>query len=350
MPRKGPVTRRDVLPDPIYNSKLVSRLINKMMVDGKRGKSQAILYSSFDLIRERSGKEPMEVFDAALKNIMPVLEVKARRVGGANYQVPIEVRPDRRTTLGLRWLVNYSRLRGEKTMEERLANEIETKTQLPLAIESVYRYVVFLPSKQYADVPVPNRFFAVGKDGELKVRGLECRRHDTPPLLKRMQHEVLAILAEADDFDSYVHKIESARIVLAEYQERLSTGDVDIRELIVSKRITKEPRDYQKAGVTAIAAQQLFGSGVKLRPGQTVEYIITNSECSVPNDRVRAFALWEGWFGYDRKKYGAMLREAFEPFILCLPKTAEENFLTDSLTDEELKRFPLFAALTRSRS
>ena len=109
MPRKGPVAKRDVLPDPIYNSKLVSRLINKMMVDGKRGKSQAILYSSFDIIRERSGKEPIEVFDAALKNIMPVLEVKA---------------PDRRTTLGLRWLVNYSRLRGEKTMEERLANEI----------------------------------------------------------------------------------------------------------------------------------------------------------------------------------------------------------------------------------
>jgi len=232
---------------------------------------------------------------------------------------------------------------------ERLANEIETKTQLPLAIESVYRYVVFLPSKQYADVPVPNRFFAVGEDGELKVRGLECRRRDTAPLLKRMQHEVLAILAEAHDFESYIHKIEAARMVLADYQERLSSGDVDIRELIVSKRITKEPRDYQKAGVTAIAAQQLFGSGAKLRPGQTVEYIITNSECSVPNDRVRAFALWEGWFGYDRKKYGAMLREAFEPFVLCLPKTAEENLLIDSLTEEELKRFPLFAALTMTR-
>jgi len=197
---------------------------------------------------------------------------------------------------------------------------------------------------------VPNRFFAVGEDGELKVRGLECRRHDTAPLLKRMQHEVLAILAEAHDFESYIHKIEAARMVLADYHERLSSGDVDIRELIVSKSITKEPRDYQKASVTAIAAQQLFGSGVKLRPGQTVEYIITNSECSVPNDRVRAFALWEGWFGYDRKKYAAMLREAFEPFILCLPKKAEENFLTDSLTEEEVKRFPLFAALIIARS
>jgi small subunit ribosomal protein S7 len=124
MPRKGPVAKRDVLPDPLYNSKLVTRLINKMMIDGKRGKSQEILYSAFDAIRERTGKEPMEVFDAAMKNIMPVLEVRARRVGGANYQVPVEVRPDRRTTLGLRWLVNYSRLRGEKTMEERLANEI----------------------------------------------------------------------------------------------------------------------------------------------------------------------------------------------------------------------------------
>jgi small subunit ribosomal protein S7 len=124
MPRKGPVSKRDVLPDPIYNSKLVTRLINKMMVDGQRGKSQKILYSAFDLIKERTGNEPSEVFDQALKNIMPVLEVRARRVGGANYQVPVEVRPDRRSTLGLRWLVNYARLRGEKTMEERLAAEI----------------------------------------------------------------------------------------------------------------------------------------------------------------------------------------------------------------------------------
>ncbi|ANB55855.1 ribosomal protein S7 [Anoxybacillus sp. B7M1] len=124
MPRKGSVAKRDVLPDPIYNSKLVTRLINKIMIDGKKGKAQKILYTSFDIIRERTGKDPMEVFEQALKNVMPVLEVRARRVGGANYQVPVEVRPDRRTTLGLRWLVNYARLRGEKTMEERLANEI----------------------------------------------------------------------------------------------------------------------------------------------------------------------------------------------------------------------------------
>lgn len=124
MPRKGPVERRDVLPDPLYNSKLVTRLINRIMKDGKRGKAQTILYQSFDLIKERTNQEPMEVFEQALKNVMPVLEVKARRVGGSNYQVPVEVRPERRTTLGLRYLVNYSRLRGEKTMVERLANEI----------------------------------------------------------------------------------------------------------------------------------------------------------------------------------------------------------------------------------
>lgn len=124
MPRKGPVAKRDVLPDPIYNSKLITKLINKMMVDGKRGTSQKILYGAFDIIAEKTGRPAIEVFEEALNNIMPVLEVKARRVGGANYQVPVEVRPDRRTTLGLRWLVNYSRLRGEKTMELKLANEI----------------------------------------------------------------------------------------------------------------------------------------------------------------------------------------------------------------------------------
>ncbi|MCY0887435.1 MAG: 30S ribosomal protein S7 [Alicyclobacillaceae bacterium] len=124
MPRKGPVPRRDVMPDPIYSNKMVTRLINKVMLDGKRGTAQKIVYSALDTVRERSGKDPMEVFEAAMRNIMPVLEVKARRVGGSNYQVPIEVRPDRRSTLGLRWLVNYARLRGEKTMEQKLANEL----------------------------------------------------------------------------------------------------------------------------------------------------------------------------------------------------------------------------------
>ncbi|MGX7394196.1 MULTISPECIES: 30S ribosomal protein S7 [Carnobacterium] len=124
MPRKGPVTKRDVLPDPIYNSKLATRLINRLMVDGKRGKAATILYSSLDIVKEQTGNDPMEVFEQAMKNIMPVLEVKARRVGGSNYQVPVEVRPERRTALALRWLVNYSRLRGEDTMEQRLAKEI----------------------------------------------------------------------------------------------------------------------------------------------------------------------------------------------------------------------------------
>lgn len=124
MPRKGPASKREVLPDPIYNSKLVTRLINHLMLDGKRGTASKILYNAFDVIKSETGNEPTEVFDEAMKNIMPVLEVKARRVGGSNYQVPIEVRPDRRTTLGLRWIVNYSRSRGEHTMTERLAREI----------------------------------------------------------------------------------------------------------------------------------------------------------------------------------------------------------------------------------
>ena len=124
MPRKGHVAKRDVLPDPIYNSKLVSRLINNIMQDGKKGTAQTILYNAFDIISEKTGREPMEVFEEAIENIMPVLEVKARRIGGANYQVPVEVRPERRITLGLRWLVQYSRSRGEKTMEQRLANEL----------------------------------------------------------------------------------------------------------------------------------------------------------------------------------------------------------------------------------
>ncbi|PBB05250.1 MULTISPECIES: 30S ribosomal protein S7 [Salimicrobium] len=124
MPRKGPVAKRDVLADPIYDSKLVTRLINQIMVDGKRGKAQTILYKAFELVQERSGNDAMEAFDEAMKNVMPVLEVRARRVGGSNYQVPVEVRPERRQALGLRFLVNYARLRGEKTMQERLANEI----------------------------------------------------------------------------------------------------------------------------------------------------------------------------------------------------------------------------------
>ncbi|BDR59034.1 30S ribosomal protein S7 [Xylocopilactobacillus apicola] len=124
MPRKGTIVKQDILADPIYNSKLVSRLINHMMKDGKRGKAQNILYSAFDIIREQTSKDPLEVFQDAMNNVMPVLEVKARRIGGSNYQVPIEVRPERRTTLALRWIVQYSRLRNERSMDEKLAHEI----------------------------------------------------------------------------------------------------------------------------------------------------------------------------------------------------------------------------------
>lgn len=124
MPRKGSVPKRDVLPDPIYNSKLVTRLINNIMLDGKKGVAQRILYGAFKRIEDKTKKNPLEVFEAALENIMPILEVRSRRIGGANYQVPVEVRPERKITLGLRWLTQYARLRNEKTMEERLANEI----------------------------------------------------------------------------------------------------------------------------------------------------------------------------------------------------------------------------------
>ena len=124
MPRRGNVPKRDVLPDPVYNSKLVTKLINSIMLDGKKGVAQKIVYDAFAMVEAKSGQNALEVFQAALENVMPVLEVKARRVGGSNYQVPMEVRAERRQTLGLRWITNYSRSRGEKTMAERLAAEI----------------------------------------------------------------------------------------------------------------------------------------------------------------------------------------------------------------------------------
>ena len=124
MPRKGHIQKRDVLADPIYNSKVVTKLVNNIMLDGKKGVAQKIVYGAFNRISEKTGKEALEVFEEAMNNIMPVLEVKARRIGGATYQVPIEVRPERRQALALRWLTVYSRKRGEKTQEERLANEI----------------------------------------------------------------------------------------------------------------------------------------------------------------------------------------------------------------------------------
>ena len=124
MPRKGYIAKREVLPDPIYNSKVVTKLINNIMLDGKKAVAQKIVYGAFDIIKEKEQKEPLEVFETALNNVMPVLEVKARRIGGATYQVPIEIRPERRQTLGLRWLVQYARNRHEKSMSEKLAGEI----------------------------------------------------------------------------------------------------------------------------------------------------------------------------------------------------------------------------------
>ena len=128
MPRRGNIAKRDVLADPIYNSKMVTRLVNSIMLDGKKGVAQKIVYEAFDIVKEKTGNDPLEMFEKALENIMPSLECKTRRIGGANYQVPLEVSPARRETLGLRWLTTYSRARGEKTMSARLAGEIVDAT------------------------------------------------------------------------------------------------------------------------------------------------------------------------------------------------------------------------------
>jgi len=194
-----------------------------------------------------------------------------------------------------------------------LAREIEERTGLPMALEAIYRYAVFLPSKQSAEIPVPNRFFCVSEEGELKIRGLECRRHDTPPLVARMQKQALEILAEAHDGESYGRKLEEAREVLERYLARLEAGSVNLEELIIRRRLTRSPREYQQASATAIAARQLDRSGVELRPGEMIEYLITNADSNWPDDRVRAWTLWEGGHGYDVETYAEMLRKAFEP-------------------------------------
>lgn len=196
----------------------------------------------------------------------------------------------------------------------RMAHEIEQRTGLPMALEAVYRYVIFLPSKQHAEVPVPNRFFCVPEDGsEIKIRGLECRRHDTAPIVARMQREALAIVAEAHDYESYCRKLIEAREVLNRYLERVEDGTAPIEELIISRRMTRPPGAYKQANATAIAARQLDRSGVELRPGEMIEYIITNADSNYSDDRYRAFTMWEGWRGYDVKEYQRALREAFKP-------------------------------------
>jgi DNA polymerase-2 len=205
--------------------------------------------------------------------------------------------------------------REDATREDyvQLVREIEQRTGLPMALEAVYRYVVFLPSKQSPEVPVPNRFFCVPEDGEIKIRGLECRRHDTPPLVARMQREALAILAEAHDFESYCRKLEEAREVLARYLARVEEGSVGIEELAVSRRLTRPANGYKHASATAIAAKQLDRAGVALRPGETIEYIITDADSNYADDRVRVLTMWESWRGYDIEEYQRALREAFKP-------------------------------------
>jgi DNA polymerase-2 len=227
---------------------------------------------------------------------------------------------------------------------ENLSREIEQRTGLPMALEAVYRYVVFLPSKQSPEIPVPNRFFCVPEEGELKVRGLECRKHDTPPLVARMQREALAILAEARDFESYGRKLEEAREVLARYLARLEAGSVNLEELVINRRLTRAPHDYKQASATAIAAKQLERAGVKLRPGETLQYIITDAEAEWPEDRVRAWTLWEGWHGYDVKKYQEALREAFAAFEHFVPETS--TFVQPPLLDFQN---PTFLNLPHSR-
>jgi DNA polymerase-2 len=194
-----------------------------------------------------------------------------------------------------------------------LVREIEQRTGLPMALEAVYRYVVFLPSKQSPEVPVPNRFFCVPEDGEIKIRGLECRRHDTPPLVARMQREALAILAEAHDFESYCRKLEEAREVLERYLAQVEEGSVGIEELVISRRLTRPANGYKHASATAIAAKQLARAGVALRPGETIEYILTDTDSNYADDRVRALTMWESWRGYDIEEYRRALREAFKP-------------------------------------
>ena len=198
---------------------------------------------------------------------------------------------------------------------QRLARHIEAKTGLPLALEAVYRYVVFLPSRQDAEIPVPNRFFALSEKGEWKIRGLECRRHDTPPLIAQMQRQVLSILAEAHDFESYCAKLREAQDVYEGYRARLQDGRVRPEELIIRKRLTRAPGDYQSNQATALAARQLDRAGVTLRPGETVGFILTRVDSALPDDRVRAWALWESWRGYDLQAYREALGKAFEPFL-----------------------------------
>ncbi len=219
------------------------------------------------------------------------------------------------------WVVKPGATRDDY---EQLTREVAAATALPVDLAGVYKFIVFLPSRENPAVPVPNRYFGVfAEANELKVRGLEVRRHDSPPIVARMQEEVLEILAEAHDADSYRQKLVEAEEVFARYRTRLLEGKVSWEELIIRKRLTRHPRDYQRASHVAVAAQSLAARGVQLRPGEVIEYVITAADSAVPCDRARPFTLLSNFTGYDRKKYLELLEKAFDPFrvdtVLCQP-------------------------------
>ncbi|HXE74093.1 MAG TPA: DNA polymerase domain-containing protein [Candidatus Xenobia bacterium] len=215
------------------------------------------------------------------------------------------------------WVVKPGATRADY---ERLTREVAAATDLPVDLAGVYKFIVFLPSRENPAVPVPNRYFGVfAGTNELKVRGLEVRRHDSPPIVARMQEEVLKILSEADDADSYRRKLAEAEEVFGRYQQRLLDGKVSWEELIIRKRLTRHPRDYQRASHVAVAAQSLAARGVKLRPGEVIEYVITAADSAVPCDRARPFTLLSNFTGYDRKKYLELLEKAFDPFRFGAP-------------------------------
>jgi DNA polymerase elongation subunit (family B) len=199
---------------------------------------------------------------------------------------------------------------------DRLADEIAAATGLPMAVEGVYRWIVFVPSKTSPRIGVPNRFFGVMEDGKLKVRGIEMRRHDCVPLVAAMQEEILAVLKQAANRAEYLRLLETRAVpILDSYVARVRDGDVAAADLVVSKRLTQYPEQYAHATHSAIAAQSLQARGVRLRPGETVEYVISDAGAKLPCERVRPLAMLDGTVPYDRNEYERFLRDAFRPFI-----------------------------------
>ena len=200
---------------------------------------------------------------------------------------------------------------------ERLAGEIAVATGLPMAVEGVYRWIVFVPSKTSPRIGVPNRFFGVMEDGKLKVRGIEMRRHDCVPLVAEMQEEILATLKHATTRAEYLRLLESRAVPIRDsYIARVRDGDVAAADLVVSKRLTQYPEHYAHATHSAIAAQSLQARGVRLRPGETVEYLISDAGAKLPCERVRPLAMLDGTVPYDRSEYERFLRDAFRVFLL----------------------------------